>query len=97
MNQIQATIIQRATDLGWTMYRVAKEAGISPQKVQLLYQGRQVTIDTVDEICKALDLVLTVNLNTVMAATSEVPGHAPPEKPLPPPCNPLQRLLSEED
>ena len=53
-------IEQLATDRGWTLYRLAKEAGLTPTIFYTMRKNnaKLVTFDTMEKIADALDISL---------------------------------------
>jgi hypothetical protein len=68
-------IAGRVRDLGLTAYAVGKRAGVSPTVVRRFLIGeRDLKLETVEKVCKALDLVLTVKPGSKLLPAMPLPG-----------------------
>jgi transcriptional regulator with XRE-family HTH domain len=72
---IGGIIADRVQSLGLTAYAVGKRSGVSPTVVRRFLIGeRDLKLETVEKVCKALDLVLTVKPASKLLPAMPLPG-----------------------
>ena len=55
---LRKAIIKELDRRQWTNYRASKETGLSDSRLRDLRDGKNVTAETLERLCKALGLIL---------------------------------------